>query len=74
MFGVWSLTVGVIEKIHTKPTGWAVAGGETSKTHTMAHAQGSIAVTVIIIKQEGSNSILNSVHETVLICIWWRSY
>ena len=74
MFGIWSLTVCIIEKIHSKPARRSIGSRETGIAHSMTHTQSTVAVTTIIIKQKGTHTILSSVHKAILANIWLWSY
>ena len=74
MFGIWSLTVSIIEKIHSKPARRSIGSRETRIAHSMTHTQSTFAVTIIIIKQKRTHTILSSVHKTILVNIWLWSY
>lgn len=74
MFWVRCLTVCIIKQVHSKATRRSIGCRKACTTHSMAHAQGWVTVTVVIVQQKRTHSILNPVHETVLWNIWRRSY
>lgn len=74
VFGVRYLAVRVKQKVDSIATGRPIAGAKASATHPMAHTEGCITVTVVIIQHQRVHPILDPIHEAVLYGTWRRAY
>ena len=63
-----NVAVRVVKSIHSKLVCWSVAGAVPSVTHPMANVQRGEAIAVVIIHQNGLDTVLFTIHKRVLLC------
>ena len=66
MFGIRCLTVGVIKQVNAKSPLRAARTQEVISTHSVAHTQCGVPVTVVIVEHGRQDSVLPAIHEAIL--------